>query len=254
MRLQEQFTVISTLTLAEMKGRYRNTIAGLLWVMFNPLIMFSVQAIIFKHILKINLDRYYTFLLSGLLPWIFINSTLTQTVHSFITMREPLLSFQIHPVSIIISKSFDSFFNFIIPFTFLFIILLPQEDFSLTGILLLPIPLVMTFVATTALAIFLATLQVFFRDTQYITNFILSIMFFLTPIFYPRHLIPAEYQFLVDINPLYAFIYIFKVNLWSFSFSDWVNAVLHASYFLIGILIISTIFWKKTRNELYINI
>ena len=254
MYLKEQALVISTLTLAEMKGRYRNTFAGLLWVMFNPLIMFSVHALIFKHILQINVDRYYIFLLSGLLPWIYINNTLTQTVYSFITMREALLSFQIHPVSIIISKSIDNFFNFIMPFLFLFFALWSSESYDFIGLCLLPIAMIFLAVAVSAMAVFLATLQVFFRDTQYITNFILSIMFFLTPIFYPRKLIPADYQILIDLNPFYAFIKLFKVSLWNFSFTEWLDALGIASIFLTIILIISTLFWKKTRNELYINI
>ncbi|MFT6631443.1 MAG: ABC-type polysaccharide/polyol phosphate export permease [Bacteriovoracaceae bacterium] len=254
MRIKEQFTVISTLTLAEMKGRYRNTVAGVLWVMFNPLIMFGVHALIFKHILKINVDRYYIFLLSGLLPWIYINNTLTQTVHSFLTMRESLLSFQIHPVSVIVSKSIDNFTNFIFPFIFLFILLYDSENFSWHGILLLPFAMIILFLGVTYMALFLATLQVFFRDTQYITNFVLSVMFFLTPIFYPRHLIPDEYQIFVDANPFYAFINIFKVNLWDFSYAGAQDAFLYSLGFLGIIMFITTIFWTKTRNELYINI
>lgn len=254
MHLKEQYLVISTLTLAEMKGRYRNTIAGVLWVMFNPLIMFGVHALIFKHILKINVDRYYIFLLSGLLPWIYINNTLTQTVHSFITMRESLLSFQIHPVSVIISKSLDNFVNFICPFIFLFLALYSDENFHIVGILMLPISMLILFVGVTYMALFLSTLQVFFRDTQYIANFILSVMFFLTPIFYPRELIPTKYQIFVDLNPFYAFIRLFKVNLWKFSYTDLGSSLATALIFLAIIVTITTYFWNSTRNELYINI
>ncbi len=254
MYIKDQFTVISTLTIAEMKGRYRNTVAGVLWVMFNPLILFSVHALIFKHILKIDVERYYIFLLSGLLPWTYINGVLTQTVHSFITMRESLLSFQIHPVSVIVSKSIDGFINFLMPFIFLLIALWSQEDYNLIGLALLPLSMLYIFIGVTAMAVFLSTLQVFFRYTQYITNFLLSIMFFLTPIFYPRQLIPSEYQILVDLNPFYAFIDPFKVCLWDFSFQSWLNSMGTASLFLGIILMISTSFWTKTRNELYINI
>ncbi|MAX65622.1 MAG: ABC transporter permease [Bacteriovoracaceae bacterium] len=254
MYLREQLTVISTLTFAEMKGRYRNTVAGVLWVMFNPLIMFGVHALIFKHILKVNVDRYNIFLLSGLLPWIYINNTLTQTVHSFITMRESLLSFQIHPVSIIISKSLDNFINFLLPFAFLFFMLFGSENYDPIGLLTLPLSLLLLFCAVTYMAVFLATLQVFFRDTQYITNFILSVMFFLTPIFYPRSLIPPNYQIFVDLNPFYAFIQTFKISLWTFTIEGYLQALMSACLFLSFIMAITVLLWKNTRNELYINI
>ncbi len=177
MYLREQLTVISTLTFAEMKGRYRNTVAGVLWVMFNPLIMFGVHALIFKHILKVPI-----------------------------------------------------------------------------GLLTLPLSLLLLFCAVTYMAVFLATLQVFFRDTQYITNFILSVMFFLTPIFYPRSLIPPNYQIFVDLNPFYAFIQTFKISLWTFTIEGYLQALMSACLFLSFIMAITVLLWKNTRNELYINI
>lgn len=254
MFLRNQFTIISTLTYAEMKARYRNTVAGVLWVMLNPLIMFAVHAMIFKYILKINVDRYFIFLLTGLLPWIFINNAITQTVHSFITMRDSLLSFQIHPISVVMSKCIDQFINFIIPFIFLFALLGRTETFNIVGILVLPICFLILFVTVFAATLFLTTLQVFFRDTQYITNFFFSVMFFLTPIFYPRHLIPEKYQILVDINPIFAVINPFKLSLWEFNLPGLMDAFGIAFLFMSGFLALSIGFWKWTRNELYINI
>ena len=84
MSLRKAYTIISTLTFSEMKGRYRNTWAGFIWVIINPILMFSVQALVFKHILRLNMERYYLFLLGGLLPWIFISSTLNMTCNAFI--------------------------------------------------------------------------------------------------------------------------------------------------------------------------
>lgn len=254
MSIKHQLLVTSTLTLAEMKARYRNTVAGVLWVMLNPLIMFSVHALIFKYILRIDIDRYFIFLLSGLLPWIFISNTVTQSVHCFITMRESLLSFQIHPMAVISSKCADQFINFIIPFIFLFFLLADSESFNWVGLALIPFALISLFLGVFFLAMLLATLQVFFRDTEYITTFLFNILFFLTPIFYPRHLIPDDYQIFVDLNPIYAWIQPFKIALWKFNITLLSDALFTS--FGVSILFggISILFWRWTRNELYINI
>ncbi|MBD66748.1 MAG: hypothetical protein CME62_16190 [Halobacteriovoraceae bacterium] len=254
MELKKQLTVVSTLTLAELKSRYRNTFAGLFWVMINPLILFSVHGLIFKYILKINVDKYYIFLLSGLLPWIFMSSMLTQTVNIFVTKRESLLSFQIHPFSLIISSAIDIFINFFIPFIFLCFLLNDELSFNLYGLLSLPLLLILMFIGTVSVAISLAILQVFFRDIEYILNFFVNIMFFLTPIFYPRHLIPAPYQYLVDINPFYAIIRGFKSALWEFELEETLTSIVDSSLFIIAFVILATILWKRFRNELYLNI
>jgi len=254
MYIKNQLTVIRTLTLAELKSRYRNTFAGLLWVMINPLILFSVHALIFKHILKINVDKYYIFLLSGLLPWIFMSSMLGQSVSIFITKRESLLSFQIHPISLIISRSIDNFINFIIPFTFLFVVLYSESDFNIIGLLYVPLLMGIMLIGTITTTISLAILQVFFRDIEYILQFVISVMFFLTPIFYPRHLIPEKYQIFVDLNPFYAYIRGFKAALWEFSYQEINTAIFNSLIFLLISSALSFVLWKRFRNEIYLNI
>ncbi|MEX1099615.1 MAG: hypothetical protein WEB87_04275, partial [Bacteriovoracaceae bacterium] len=89
---QNNLLKIYTLTVADMKGRYRNTVAGFFWVMFNPIIMFIVHSLVFKNILQIQVDRYFVFLLAGLLPWIFISTSISTTANTFVTMREVLMS------------------------------------------------------------------------------------------------------------------------------------------------------------------
>jgi ABC-type polysaccharide/polyol phosphate export permease len=212
------FLVISTLTLAELKSRYRNTWAGLLWVILNPLIMFGVHSLIFKIILKIEIEQYFVFLLGGLIPWIFISSTLMMTVNSFITHREVLLSFQISPLSILAAKVIDNFINFILPFLILFLILSFSQSFNMTGVMLLPLAMIPLFISTFYLSLLIATLQVHFRDTQYILNFVTSIFYFLTPIFYPAEMVPESLKFLLYVNPFYKLISPFQVALWSFEF------------------------------------
>ena len=56
-------TTTLVLTQAQLKARYRNTVAGIVWVILNPVIMFGAQAIAFKHILKITMKELYIFII-----------------------------------------------------------------------------------------------------------------------------------------------------------------------------------------------
>jgi ABC-type polysaccharide/polyol phosphate export permease len=245
---------IYTLTIADMKGRYRNTFAGVLWVMFSPILMFLVHSLVFKHILKLNVDRYFVFLLAGLLPWIFITSTIQQNASVFLTKREVLLSFQINPLSVLFSKILDNFFNFIIPFFGLFFVLLAYDDFHPVGLAFLPLNIFMLFAMTVSLNIFVATLQVFFRDMEYIVQFLFSILFFLTPIFYPEELIPDKFKMIVTFNPIYAVIKPLQKSLWKFDQELLNQALVNSFIFTISISLISYLIWRKKKNELYLYI
>lgn len=247
-------TIISTLTTSEMKARYRNTWAGFIWVILNPILMFSVHAIVFKHILKLNIDRYYVFLLGGLLPWIFVSSTITMTCNTFLTGREVLLSFQVNPITILASKVLDNFVNFISPFILLFVVLFFSEGFNYLGVLSIPLSMFLLLTGTFALALFFATLQVYFRDTQFILTFGLSILYLLTPIFYPAEMVPENLAWIVKINPVYAFVNPLQIALWDFNKVTIIPAILKSLYFNILVITVSAYYWKRKRNELYLYI
>ncbi len=237
-----------------MKGRYRNTFAGFLWVMFNPLIMFAVHSIVFKHILRLDVDRYFVFLLAGLLPWVFMTSTIQATANTFLTMRDVLMSFQINPLSLLFSKLLDNFINFIIPFFFLFFFVFFNEGIPLKGIAYLPLNLTLMLLMTLSLNILVSTLQVFYRDVQYVIQFGFSILYFLTPIFYPESLVPAQYQWIMRINPFYAVIKPFQNSLWNFNQTMLNESIVSASLFVAVVSAASYLTWKRKRNELYLYI
>jgi ABC-type polysaccharide/polyol phosphate export permease len=246
--------IITTLTISEMKGRYRNTWAGFLWVIINPIIMFSVHALVFKHIMKISIDRYYVFLLGGLLPWIFVSSTLTMTSHTLITYREVLLSFQISPMAIMCSKVIDNFVNFLAPFLMLFGFLCFHESFDLIGLLTVPLSMILLLISTYSLAIFFSILQVYLRDVQYILNFGLSILYFLTPIFYPRSMVPDNISWIVDINPVYAIVRPMQIALYNFNAAELTEALWNSLGVTILMVILATLLWRSKRNEIYLYI
>lgn len=235
-----------------MKGRYRNTWAGFMWVILNPIIMFGVHALVFKHILNINMDRYYVFLLGGLLPWIFISSTITMTAHTLITNREVLLSFQVSPMAILCSKVIDNFINFLAPFSLLFVVLYFQEGFNILGILSLPISMLLLVITGYSMSVFFSILQVYFRDTQYILNFLVSIMYFLTPIFYPIEMVPKSIVWIVHINPIYSIVRPLQIALWDYDLQLLSIALAKALITCILSCFLAFIFWRKKRNELYL--
>lgn len=254
MELKKQLTVIQTITVAELRSRYRNTFAGILWVMLNPLVLFSVHGLIFKFVLKINVENFYIFLVSGLLPWIFMSNLILQGNNIFMAKRDSLLSFQIHPLSLTISKTIETFINFIIPFVFLIVVLFYDRSFNVVGFMFIPLLMLQMVIGMFFVLSSLAILQVFFRDIQFILQFVINIMLFLTPIFYPRHLIPDKYQIFVDLNPFYAYIRGFKAAIWEFNLQEIYISLAYSSCFTIVSFIACVLLWKRFRNELYLTI
>src|SRR3954465_5069767 len=129
------------LTAANLKSRYRRTIAGFLWVVLNPLIQFGVQSAIFRHVLKIQVNNYLIFLLSGLLPWIFITQSMDMCTSLFVTSGNVLKSFRLNPLVLLTAQLLDNLLNFLAAFLIIFVALLFHMggETHLNGLLFTPI-------------------------------------------------------------------------------------------------------------------
>jgi ABC-type polysaccharide/polyol phosphate export permease len=247
---------ISILTYYQMRSRYRKTIAGFVWVVANPIINFSVQAMVFKSILKINIENYPAFLLAGLMPWYFISQSVTSLASSLVVSRELLLGFEIDPLMIIATQVLDNFFNYIVAsfviiaalvgFNLITLNLSQYLLFVLDSLVLLPF----VFVLTALVSFF----HVFYRDIQFVTSFVMNIAFFLTPIFYSVNYVDQRFQWILKFNIFCPIVGLFQNSMHTFNLHLWVNNLLSS----LGVIILLGSFLflalKFKMKDFYINV
>lgn len=253
-QLQNKLRLVVTMTKAQIKSRYRKTFAGFFWVILNPILTFGVQAVVFKKILNFQLFHYYLFLLSGLIPWIFLTLSMQMSVNSFISNRQTLLAFKVDAWVFILSQIIDNFLNYIITFILLIaifkweIILNPMQ-MSLLLLSSLILSLLVYF-----LSFLLSILHVFFRDTQFILQFVINLAYFATPIFYPESSINNNFKTLLLSNPLYIAIKPFHLLLWENNYQQYFLASIQ-QIILMAILGFGSFYiWKVKRNDIFLRI
>lgn len=242
---------IRDLTLASIRARYRKTLAGFIWVILNPLLQFGVQSLVFRKFLRLEVPDYHLFLLGGLLPWIFISSTISMGTPVFVSYSHLLRSFKISPLVILSSKILDNFINFLVTVLIILIPIFFRSEGSPLMIIALPLAIIPLLITTSALTAYLAVLNVFYRDTNFVVGFILSLLFFLTPVFYPREFVPETYRWIIDVNP---FMYIIEPFRILFLGSSWVGFIA-ALFKGFGVSVIAgglaTFAWQRKRNAFY---
>ncbi len=240
------------MTIANLKCRYRKTVAGFLWVVLNPMITFSVQALVFSYFLKIDVDRYLLFLVAGLVPWIFIAQTLEMSAPVLLASGPLLKSFPASPLVYLSAQVLDNLINFAAGFA---IALVPIWIFSggVVGwqLLLLPFAMLALALGVFALAWLLSTLQVFFRDTRFLISFGAQVGFFLTPIFYPRAFVPEGLQWLTAVNPIYRLIAPFQILIHDFSWNAFLPALTWAFVTAAALWFAAAWVWVRKRNQVY---
>jgi ABC-type polysaccharide/polyol phosphate export permease len=242
------------LTQANLKSRYRGTLAGFLWVILNPVLMFGVQSLVFKKVLKLGIDHYLVFLLSGLLPWIFIVQTLEMCTSIFISMSGILKSVQMNPLVCLCSQILDNFINFIAAFLIILIPVWIYDPSERANFAILPIPMFLLILGVVAFSWLLATAQVFFRDTRFLVTFGTGVAFFLTPVFYPIDFIPKPYQWIASINPFYRLIEPFRLSIYSMNYDLFWPSCAKALLMSAALFALAAMVWNNCRGKLYANL
>ena len=239
------------LTLSQIKARYRKTIAGFFWVLVGPILTYAVQATVFKHVLRLELPHYATFLLGGLLPWIFISNSFDMGISAITRSRQLLITFQVDSSVLVAASILDNWINFLFAFGLILIPMCVVGGAFSWGLLLLPVALFTLLLGTAGMVSILALLNVFFRDVAFVVRFGMGVLYFLTPSFYPRFILPDSVQWLVELNPIYHLILPVRECIYQFSWDAFVVAEIKAVIVSVAVLGMATLYWKEKRTELY---
>jgi lipopolysaccharide transport system permease protein len=188
----------------DIKVRYKQTFIGILWAVFQPLITMIVFTVLFGKLAGIpsNGVPYPIFVYVGLLFWQFFSSALSDTSNVLITNQAIVTKVYfprlILPISAVITNLID--------FAIGAVILVGLMIFygyvpNLAGLLVLPLLLLISFMAAIGGGLFLASINVKYRDVRYALPFFIQLLMFLTPVIYPAS-IAGKYSKLLAINPM----------------------------------------------------
>ncbi|MHB1130989.1 MAG: ABC transporter permease [Chloroflexota bacterium] len=187
----------------DLKVRYRNSVLGFLWCLFNPLLMMVVYTVVFTVLMRSNIQNFPVFILIGILAWNLHNTAIMGSATS-ITDNAGLVMKVYFPRALLpISVVFSNTVNFILALVALAAMLVVFGVSIGPSIVLLPVILLVQVVFCCGLALFLSALTVFYRDVAIITETLMLAWFFLTPIFYRLEDVFPEYSRILYIaNPM----------------------------------------------------
>lgn len=116
--------------------------------------------------------------------------------------------------------------------------------------LLFPLPIILAFIFTMGCSLILAAYGVFFRDLSHLYGILTYALNFLTPIFYPIEIIPVEYRFVWDFNPLYLYIRILR-EVFIYNTIPNEKTLLVATCYAILTLALGILVFKEKRSKFY---
>jgi len=212
------------MTEKEIKARYKRAILGFLWILINPLLQMLVMGLVFQFFVPVPVDNYFLFLFAGLLPWNFFAQSVTKSTPAFFYERNLIKKAKFPREAIVFSIVLANFFHFFVSLLLLIIILVGNkiifDGYNLLAVfhyLLMMWPLFPSIILLLFLTLFfsllMASLNVRFRDVNFMVQLGVNLWFYATPVVYVLRLLPETFQPLFYLNPMTVIVELFHLAL-----------------------------------------
>lgn len=201
--IYEYRDMIYSLVRRELRGRYKGSVLGFLWTYINPLCQVIVYSAVFSVIFRVNIEKFYLYLIIGMMPWTFFSSSVQGGTTCVRAQSEMIKKIYFPREVIPISYVTSTFVNMLLSFIIVFLAVLTANwGFNAVAFLYLPLIMVIEYLLALGLAFIVSAVTVYFRDLEQIMGVLMMAWIYLTPIMYDVDYIPEQLRTLFFINPM----------------------------------------------------
>jgi lipopolysaccharide transport system permease protein len=203
--LWEYRELLYFLTWRDLKVRYQQTLLGLSWAILQPFVTMIVFTLIFNRVGGIQPEYhvpYPLFVTAGLLPWFYFTGALNKVAGSIVANAGLVSKIYFPRLLIPIANAVVPVVDFLASFLLLIAMFLWYGRVPHWHVVVIPFFLGMALFTALGVGLWLAALNVRYRDVGYLVAFVTQIWLFLTPIAYGTSVVPERLRWLISVNPL----------------------------------------------------
>ena len=186
----------------DIRGKYKGSFLGVLWSFINPLLSVLVYAIVFPYIMRIKVENYLIYLITGIIPWTFFTSSINLGLISVLSNADIIKKVYFPRIILPISTVTSCLVNFLISCIIISLFCLGSGIGISFQILWLPLIALIQYLMLLGFTFILSSIEMYMRDIEHIVNFILSMAFYVTPILYTPDIFPENLSWVLEINPM----------------------------------------------------
>ena len=201
-RYRELFAILAWRDIAV---RYKQTAIGVSWALIRPFLTMVVFTVIFGRLAKLPTEGnapYAVLVFAGMLPWQFFSSSLSSSSESLIANSNLLTKVYFPRLIVPAAAVITSFVDFLISFVILAGLMLWFNWWPSWRLLTLPLWVAIAFAASMGAGLWLASLNVQYRDFRYVVPFLVQFGLYLSPVGFSSAIVPEKWQILYAMNPM----------------------------------------------------
>jgi lipopolysaccharide transport system permease protein len=185
--------------------RYKQTIIGVAWALIRPFATMIVFTVIFGRVAKLPSDGaapYALLVFAGMLPWTFFSTALSEASSSLVNNANLISKVYFPRLIVPTSTVVVAFIDFLISFSLLVLMMVYYQWMPGWQIVLLPVFVLLAFLASLGPALWITSLNVKYRDFRYIIPFIVQFGLYISPVGFSSNVIPEKWRLLYSMNPV----------------------------------------------------
>jgi lipopolysaccharide transport system permease protein len=200
------------LCLRDLKLKYRQTFIGVAWGVIKPVLTMLVFTLVFGHIAGVSSggQPYAVFLFAALLPWQFFSSALSASANSVLGQQALITKVYFPRLIVPVAAVGACMADLLIAFAVLLVLMTVYGIAPGQGLLAVPLLLLLVMFTALGVGVLVAALSVAYRDFVHLLPFAIQLWLFLTPVVYSTEAVPAQWQWLIALNPMTGLVEAFR--------------------------------------------
>ena len=199
--LHKKFLVYNLVT-RNLKVKYRRSFFGFLWTLLIPLSQAAIYDVVFQSVLKVKIENYVPFILSGVMFWIFFSSTLSECIEALLVNANLITKIPIPIQCFALVPAITHVINLLLALPVVAIACLASGIYLNGNSLFVFVCVLYILVIAYAIGLILSVGIVFFRDLRYVLNLVLQVWMYATPILYNENMLPDHLRWILWLNPI----------------------------------------------------
>lgn len=232
----------------DFKKKYKRTVLGMVWSLLAPLLNVLVLLFVFTNFFGRNQEHFIIYIFSGTLIMSFYTECTQGCMRALMANASIFSKINVPKYLFMMSKTIQAFINFLLTLLLYFAFCLFDGISFGVHMLALIYPIITVMIFAFGVGMILAAMYVFFRDVEYLYSVFLTLLGYVSAVFYPVTIIGEQHRWLFNLNPVYVHINYFRVIVIDGAIPSFGHHVLCAAYALV-FLAIGCLIYKKCNHE-----
>ena len=249
----EKKFLLKELVKRDLTSKYKDSVLGILWSFFNPLLIMLVFTAIFSMLFGRSIENYPVYFLSGRIIFDFYNAGTKGAMRSIKRNQNLIKKIYVPKYMFSVSTICYEFINFLISFVILIGVMVVTGATFYPTIIYGIIPVILLLILIFGVGLILAVCNTYFTDVGHLYNVFTLLLMYSSALFYPMEIVPPLVQRIFTLNPVYSAISCFRECI-SYGILPNASTLLYLAAFSLTTLGIGIVLFKIYEKRLVLEL